>query len=135
MPRRSVPQRYFRLIAIIAILISVFTWAMDLTGLVYECPYCRVQRSTIGLIGLLMLLPNPQHWLARWLASVFGVLGLTVASSQHFAGWKRISQGKFVLHDTWYTDSFLLSGAAIFILTGLVLLLFSYRRTSDHGSG
>ena len=50
------------LIALAAIVISIVTWTLDLTGLVYTCPYCRVQRSVIGLLGLVMLWPDPRAW-------------------------------------------------------------------------
>lgn len=120
-------HRHFRLIAAMAILISLATWAMDLTGLVYKCPYCRVQRSVIGLLGVLMLLPDPRQWGVRWLATVLAIFGTIVASLQHFNHWKRIHAGTFKLSSVWYADPFLLSGAALFIITGLILLIYSWR--------
>lgn len=125
MPSLDTLHRHFRLIAIVAILISVATWAVDLAGLVYECPFCRAQRTAIGLLGLLMLLPDPRHWLARWLAAVFAAFGLVVAVDQHFAGWRRIHAGEFRFAEPFVIDPLLLSGAAIFIITGLALLIFS----------
>lgn len=125
MPSLDTLHRHFRLIAIFAILVSLVTWAVDLSGLVYKCPFCRAQRTVIGLIGLLMLLPDPRHWLVRWLAAVFAAFGLVVAGTQHFAGWRRIQSGEFSLAQQWYVDPFLLSGAAFFLITGLVLLVFS----------
>ena len=126
MPSLDTLHRYFRWIAILAILISVVTWTLDLTGVVYVCPFCRAQRTVIGLLGLLMLLPDPRHWLVGWLAAVFGVFGLVVAVTQHFAGWRRIQSGEFELATPFVIDPFLLSGVAVFIITGLVLLLFSH---------
>ena len=55
-------HRHLRWIALAAIVISIATWTLDLTGLVYTCPYCRVQRSVIGLLGLLLLWPDPRGW-------------------------------------------------------------------------
>lgn len=118
-------HRHFRTIAVLAIFISLFTWAVDWAGLVYACPYCRTQRTVIGLIGLLMLLPDPRHWGVRYLSAVLGVFGLVVACMQHFNGWKKINRGEFRFSEMWYADPFVLSGAAIFIITGLVLLVFS----------
>lgn len=133
MPTLSTLHRHVRGLAVLAILIAVATWALDLSGAVYTCPFCRVQRSAIGLLGLLMLLPDLRHWLVRWLAAVIGVFGVVVACMQHFNHWRRISAGEFQLADAWYVDPFLLSGAAIFILTGLVLLIFSVpARTTSH---
>lgn len=117
-----------RLLGLIAIAISIATWAMELSGLVYVCPFCRTQRTVIGLLGLLMVTPNPGFWISRYLGAVLGVLGLVVGSTQHFAGWRRIMKGEFVLSPKVYDDAFLLSGAAIFIITAQVLLLYVYRK-------
>lgn len=117
-----------RLLGLIAIAISIATWAMELSGLVYVCPYCRTQRTVIGLLGLLMVTPNPGFWISRYLGAVLGVFGLVVGSTQHFAGWRRIMKGEFVLSPKVYDDAFLLSGAAILIITAQVLLLYVYRK-------
>lgn len=117
-----------RLLGLIAIAISIATWAMELTGLVYVCPYCRTQRTVIGLLGLLMLTPNPGFWISRYLGAVLAVFGLVVGSTQHFAGWRKIMKGEFVLSPKVYDDAFLLSGAAIFIITAQILLLYAHRK-------
>ena len=67
-----------RLLGFIAIAISIVTWTMELTGMVYVCPYCRTQRTVIGLIGLLMITPNPSFWISRYFAAILGVFGLVV---------------------------------------------------------
>ena len=118
--------RNIRWLGLAAIFISVAAWAMDMTGLVYECPYCRTERTIIGLLGLIMLLPNPGHWLARYIATVLAVLGLVVAAEQHFGGWKKISAGTFTIGEQWYLNSFLLAGFALFIITGQLLLLYAH---------
>lgn len=112
-----------RAIGVAALLISVLAWVTDLTGLVYECPYCRTQRTVIGLLGIILLLPNPRHWIARYIGSVLGFLGANVAAVQHFRGWARVSAGEFEFNDKIYIDSFILSGGALFIIIGLVCLL------------
>lgn len=113
-----------RLIGAIAILISIVAWASDLTGAVYECPFCRTQRTVIGLLGIMLMLPNPGHWISRYIGSVFGFLGANVAAVQHFRGWAKISAGKFEFNERIYIDPFLLSGCALFIIIALVWLLF-----------
>lgn len=120
-------HRHLRLIGITAILICLGTWTVDLLDLVYACPYCRSQRTVIGLLGLLMVLPVSAvaHWITRWLATVLAVFGAQVASRQHFGGWSKISAGEFTLSQPWWSDPFLLSGAALFLIVGLVLLLWS----------
>lgn len=120
--------RRMRLLGLIAVAISLLTWTAELTGLVYVCPYCRTQRTVIGLLGLLMLTPHPGFWIARYLGSVLAVFGLVVGSTQHFNGWRKVMKGEFVLSPKVYDDAFLLSGAAIFIITAQILLLYAYRR-------
>ena len=116
------------LVGLLAIALSAATWALDFTDVVYPCPYCRAQRTVIGLLGVLALLPNPGGWLKRYLASVFAVFGLTVGSTQHFRGWTRIMKGEFTWGEQWYVNSWLLSGGAVFIITALLLLIWSWRR-------
>lgn len=115
--------RNIRLLGAIAILVCIGTWAVDLADLVYHCPYCRTQRSVIGLLGLMMILPHPGHWMSRYIGTVIGVLGLVVAAEQHFGGWKRIWAGKFSFGEQWYINPFLLAGLALFIITAQVMLL------------
>lgn len=127
MPTLEILQRHRHAIALAAILICLATWAVDLAGVVYTCPYCRTQRTVIGLLGLLLLLPlgAVMHWTVRWLATVLAVFGAQVASRQHFGGWSKISAGDFMLAQRWWIDPFLLSGIALFLITGLLLLLWS----------
>lgn len=117
-----------KLIGIIAIIISVVAWYTDLAGLVYECPYCRTQRTVIGILGILLLLPNPTHWISRYVGLVVGFLGAHVGAAQNFRGWSRISAGEFEFNERIYIDSFILSGCALFIITALVCLLFTAKK-------
>ncbi len=125
-----------RLLGAIALVIAIITWAVDISGLVYACPYCRTQRTAIGLLGILMMLPRPGHWLSLWLGTVVASLGMVVAATQNFGGWKKIWAGSFSLGEQWYINSFLLSGAAMFILSAQLLLLFAvaarYRLPAPH---
>ncbi len=115
--------RNIRLLGAIAILVCIGTWAVDLAELVYHCPYCRTQRSVIGLLGLMMMLPYPGHWMSRYIGTVFGILGLVVAAEQHFGGWKKIWAGTLNFGEQWYVNPFLLAGLAMFIITAQVMLL------------
>ena len=116
--------RNIRTLGFIAIAVCAGTWWMDLSGWIYICPYCRTQRSVIGLLGLFMVLPNPHYWLTRYLGAVFGVLGGVVAVMHFFRGFHDVLQGDFSLDDPWYLDSMVLAGLAIGIITAQVLLLF-----------
>jgi protein-S-isoprenylcysteine O-methyltransferase Ste14 len=111
----------------LAVLLSAATWTVDLTGLVYVCPFCRTQRTVIGLLGIMMMLPTIGHFLSRYVATVFAGFGFVVGAMQHFRGWQRIMSGKFEWGENWYVNSWMLSGFALFIITGLLLLMWSWR--------
>lgn len=64
-----------QLVAIAAIVICALAWASELAGMVYICPYCRVQRTVIGLLGIILLLPFARHWIAKYIALVLDFLG------------------------------------------------------------
>ena len=109
-------ERHQRTLGIIAILVGLGAWATEWAELVYICPYCRVQRTVIVILGLFMLLPGPRHWLVRYIAVVIGFFGAVVAANQHFMSWAKISKGDFAWGEQWYMHPFLLSGAALFII-------------------
>lgn len=128
MPGFETLLKYRIYIALLAIFISLFAWFTEWADWVYVCPYCRAQRTVIGLLGL-FLLTNPMHWLNRWIASTLAILGLIVAGMQHFNGWKKIMAGQFTWGDYWYANAWVLSGCAMFIITGLILYLWAWRPT------
>jgi disulfide bond formation protein DsbB len=107
----------------VAIVIGVGAWAMEFAGTVYICPYCRVQRTVILLLGIVMILPFAHHWIMRYLASVVGFLGAVVAVNQNFMGWVKISKGTFTFADVLYIDPFLLSSGSLFIIIGQLWLI------------
>ncbi len=111
----------------VAVLISVVTWSVELMDLVYVCPFCRTQRTVIGLLGIIILLPTMTHWISKYFAAVFAVLGLVVAAMQHFRGWVRIMNGEFEWGENWWVNSWMLSGFALFIITGLLLYIWTHR--------
>lgn len=119
--------RYRVIVALLAIVVCGVTWAVDLAGVVYVCPYCRAQRTVIGILGLLLLMPWYAHWLNRYIAAVVAVFGLQVAGAQHFMGWARISGGEFEWGEVWFINPWLLSGCALFIIIALVLLIWRDR--------
>ena len=98
---------------------------MELAGAVYICPYCRVQRTVILLLGFIMILPFSGHWIAKYLSSVLGFMGAVVAVNQNFMGWVKISKGEFAFNEQLYMDPFLLSGGALFIIFGQLWLILT----------
>ncbi|KZN37936.1 hypothetical protein [Pseudoalteromonas luteoviolacea] len=123
LPQLETFIKHRKIIALVAILISITAWAVELAGVVYVCPYCRTQRTVIGLLGILLLLPIAYHWIFKYIALVIGFFGAVVAANQHFMGWKKISAGTFNFHEHIAMDPFLLSGLALTGIIGLVFLI------------
>ena len=114
-----------RLLGTVAIFIGGGAWMMEFAGAVYICPYCRVQRTVIMLLGLLMVLPFAHFWISQYVASVIGFMGAVVAVNQNFMGWMKISKGEFTFADPLYIDPFLLSAGSLFIIIGQLWLILS----------
>ena len=119
-----------RSLGLLAIIIGAGAWGMEFAGTVYICPYCRVQRTVILLLGIIMVLPFARHWIMKYLASVMGFMGAVVAVNQNFMGWVKISKGEFAFNEQLYIDPFLLSGGSLFIIIGQLWLLLG----SDSGN-
>ena len=118
-------HRHRRSLGLIAIIIGAGAWGMELAGTVYICPYCRVQRTVILLLGVIMVLPFCHHWITRYLASVMGFMGAVVAVNQNFMGWVKISKGEFAFNEQLYIDPFLLSTGSLFIIIGQLWLILT----------
>ena len=118
-------QRHLRAFGFIAIIIGAGAWGMEFAGTVYICPYCRVQRTVILLLGIIMVLPFCKHWISRYLASVMGFMGAVVAVNQNFMGWVKISKGEFAFNEQLYIDPFLLSTGSLFIIIGQLWLILT----------
>jgi len=114
----------------LAIVIGAGAWGMEFAGTVYICPYCRVQRTVILILGIMMILPFSHHWVIKYFASVIGFLGAVVAVNQNFMGWVKISKGEFAFNEQLYIDPFLLSSGSLFIIIGQLWLLLSKRETT-----
>ena len=105
---------------------------MEFAGTVYICPYCRVQRTVILLLGIIMVLPFSKHWISRYVASVVGFMGAVVAVNQNFMGWVKISKGEFAFNEQLYIDPFLLSAESLCIIIGQLWLILT--KASTNGS-
>ena len=118
-------QRHQPALGLIAIIIGAGAWGMEFAGTVYICPYCRVQRTVILLLGVIMVLPFCKHWIPRYVASVMGFMGAVVAVNQNFMGWVKISKGEFAFNEQLYIDPFLLSAGSLFIIIGQLWLILT----------
>ena len=123
-------QRHQRALGLIAIIIGAGAWGMEFAGTVYICPYCRVQRTVILLLGVIMVLPFSKHWISRYVASVMGFMGAVVAVNQNFMGWAKISKGEFTFNEQLYIDPFLLSTGSLFIIIGQLWLILTKAPTN-----
>ncbi|HFK2920946.1 hypothetical protein [Stenotrophomonas beteli] len=119
----TITPRALHIAAVAGVLISVLAWSVEWGGLAYVCPYCRVQRTVIGVLGVLLLFARPGRIVVPWLAYTSGGFAFVVAAMQHFNGWKRISAGEFSLNAQWYIDPWLLSGCAMLILVAQLMLV------------
>lgn len=122
LPLPSILYHRVRTVGAVAILISLATWAMQLTGIVAACPYCAVQRTVIGLLGILMLIPH-RSWGVHYAASVAAFFGAATAAAQHINGWMAIHKGEFHGFSPLYGNGFLLSAAALAIIIGQWMIL------------
>jgi len=120
-------QRNQFALGLVAILIGAGAWGMEFAGTVYICPYCRVQRTVILILGIMMIVPFSHHWVMKYFASVIGFLGAVVAVNQNFMGWVKISKGEFAFNEQLYIDPFLLSSGSLFIIIGQLWLLLTKR--------
>lgn len=100
-------------IGIFALVVCLATWALDLTHLVIDCIYCRSERTMIGFLGILLILPIHQY-LTRYLAFVAGFFGASVAAQQILLILKNGSLFPLELP---------LAIAALFIIVGLVFFI------------
>jgi len=101
-----------------SIAISLATWAVDLLQWTYPCPYCRAQRTVIGLLGVvILLLPYLNTFIARYLSVAVGGFGFGVAVMQHFSrGWQLMFRGEYQMRDPWFMDGWILSACAMLIM-------------------
>lgn len=111
--------RNLRWLGLFAIFLCVSTWALDLAELVHPCVYCRTQRTAIGLVGVIMMLPDPRLWWARYLAVVLCFFGANISVAQLFLIVKSVNAGE----PFGGLNLFMASGA-LFTLIGQALLLF-----------
>lgn len=114
--------RHIRMLGVLAIAVSLVTWWIDLSGLVYECVYCRSQRTAVGLVGILMLLPDPRHWAVRYAAVAICFFGADIAVDQMFLVIRNINAGR-----PFGILNAVLSTGALFMLAGQAMLLFTSR--------
>ncbi|MFA6036529.1 MAG: hypothetical protein WC748_00235 [Legionellales bacterium] len=119
-------MNYMRPLGFVAIFIALFTWGLEWGNFVAQCPYCQVQRTMIGLLGILMVLPD-YRYLSQFLTVIFGLFGTHVACSQIFA----------IVRDYNFNILLILAICAFCIMVGQILMLIAraYQRLmKQHGA-
>jgi disulfide bond formation protein DsbB len=109
----------FKLLGVLAIGLCVGTWALDLAELVHPCVYCRTQRTAIGVVGALMLVPQVRAWWLRWAVAAFCFFGAHTSVSQLFLIVKSINSG-----EPFGALNLFMATGALFVLTGQCMLVF-----------
>lgn len=114
--------RHIELLSFAAVAISLAAWTLEWTGAVEPCIYCQVQRSVIGLLGLMGLAPRGLGRLRLYPSTVLAAFGVVAAGLQHMNGWTAWAKGEAVSTPLW-GNSFLLSAVALAIIIGQWVLL------------
>lgn len=102
-------------------LLSLAAWMTEWVGLVNVCPYCQVERTIIGILGIMMML-EIRPFIANSLTVLFGFIGMQVATSQLFMHF----------HENSYSEKTPMVIAALIIMTGqIVTLLYRANNVSS----
>ncbi|MFD0846867.1 disulfide bond formation protein B [Sphingosinicella xenopeptidilytica] len=113
-----------RLVGAVVLAIVLFTLALDVTGLVHPCPYCRMQRFALGVISIVLLFRFYNALLSRYIVAVVGMMGLVVGIMQNFNHLKKMNKGEFDWSALSIGHPWVLSGLAILTLVWLFFLVF-----------
>lgn len=76
-------KQWVYLIGLLSILLGLTLWAFDIAGIVAACIYCRIERTIVILLGLIIIFPKISY-ISNYLSYVFGFFGASVASNQIF---------------------------------------------------
>lgn len=116
-----------------SILIGAGAWILDLTGAAHVCPYCRIQRSAIAIVGILMLLPVVGHWVVNLGAQSLIGFGFVVGAQMHFLIWQEIMKGDYSIVATaiWDNGFFLSAGALLIFMAQFKLIDAAAKQYGD----
>ena len=121
-----------RIVAVFVLLVVLVTLGLDIAGLVFPCPYCRVQRFALGVLAIVLLLKGYNALLPRYVAAVVGMLGLVVGLTQNFNHIKKMNAGEFDWAGVGIGHPWVLSGLAVLALVWQLFLIFDVDRKSAH---
>lgn len=124
----SLHNRY--LIGGFVLLVVLLTLALDVTGQVFPCPYCRVQRFSLGILSLILLSKWHGALLSRYLAVLIGGYGLIVGITQNFNHVKMMNAAEFDWSAVHIGHPWVLSGFAVIALVWLLFLIMGVTRSN-----
>jgi hypothetical protein len=110
-------HKHIRCVGIVSILIFMVTQSMESAGIFPVCVYCQTIRASIGLIGLIMVLPICPIF-SRLFTIVIAYMGAHVAAAGIFMNIQRA---------TYFTEFTVLATIALIILAGQVMIMISYK--------
>jgi disulfide bond formation protein DsbB len=117
-----------RIVGVSVLLVVLVTLGLDIAGLVFPCPYCRVQRFALGVLAIILLLKNHGGVLPRYVAAVSGMMGLVVGLTQNFNHIKKMNAGEFDWAGLTLGHPWVLSGLAVLALVWQLFLIFDVDR-------
>lgn len=111
------------ILGIISVFICLSTWAMDYLDIVYKCPYCQIQRTIIGVLGICTLMPMFKSYMYIFLINILAFIDMITAVNQQFFGLKLIlsSEIQAVIIQPIYENAFILSSFSLALITLLVI--------------
>lgn len=112
-----------RLVGMAILAIAIAAWAIDLSGLIYNCPYCRVQRTALALASIVLIFRLDRYLLGRFVATIFVIFGLIVAIMQHFNSIKKMNSGEYDWSALWIGSPWILSGLAVIAFVWQLFLI------------
>ncbi|WP_162902353.1 disulfide bond formation protein B [Facilibium subflavum] len=80
--------RYYWLFAFIGLIACIYTWYLELSGQIYSCPYCQVQRAMLGILSLLVLIKPIYPRLFLYISLPVAIFGIDIAGDQIFFIYK-----------------------------------------------
>lgn len=108
------PAALIRPLGILCVLISLATWSVDLLGMVEICWYCRLQRTIIGVLGLILIY-RQRHFILEYLALLIGAFGLYLASRQFMDNF---------LQSLYHSPNIYLSAGSLMLQVAALYLYF-----------
>lgn len=115
-------RKYHTALAWLAVLACLFTWYLDLANHVHACPYCRVERTIIGILGVIALLPKHQSVVLCYMCYLLAFFGADIAGDQVFLS---IKAGTFPTLNAMFAS-------LGFIFIGVLTVINHYRYASKH---